>query len=527
MNLVGQIFHVTRWAISIVFIGFVTGVTAILFPPMAAIVLVALVGVILLWAVPELRVVPERSLRTMFFMMVVVLLCVPAYYTISTGVLPWISLRRLFSFAVIVLFSLAIAGSKSARDKIVETVRANRWLAFSTFGFLTMMFISTIISANIPVSLNQFVDVILNWYVPIFACILIVRSEEDIILLLKIIAIAGIVVTLAGAAEFVLQRRYYLDMFPQAMVASIMDGNPSLAGAYYRADFRNELYRTSSIFVVSLSFGEFAAMLAPISAYFVLHGRDWREWSLGIVTGICSLVALLCSGSRGAYQATLVAMPTMVFLWTIRYAKLNPHSLVGVIMGAVFALGVVNVLALVMFWTRLRNMVIGAGEDPLGNDSRAVQWDLAWPKILSNPILGHGGGQSGDVIGFHNPGGQVSVDSYVLTLLVDFGIPGFLLFFSMIVIGIWIGVRLYLTDADRRAALGGPIACSLIAFAYYRVALSQTENHTLMFLIIGLVFAIWKLSFDRVAEKGLTEFPKNRSSHWHAVSQKGQPTRRS
>jgi hypothetical protein len=72
-----------------------------------------------------------------------------------------------------------------------------------------------------------------------------------------------------------------------------------------------------------------------------------------------------------------------------------------------------------------------------------------------------------------------------------------LFFFGIIAIGIWTGLRLYVTDNDERAAVGGPVAGSLIAFAIYRIALSQTENHTLVFLIIGLVFAIVKLARDR------------------------------
>ena len=58
-------------------------------------------------------------------------------------------------------------------------------------------------------------------------------------------------------------------------------------------------------------------------------------------------------------------------------------------------------------------------------------------------------------------------------------------------------MRVYLSDNDPRATISCALACSLIAFATYRTALSQTENHTLVFLIIGLIFVMGRCARDR------------------------------
>ena len=100
----GQIAYVARWAVAVVFIGLLVGVMAVLFSPLALSGVVALSGAFLLWALPELRLVPERSLRLFFFLMVFVQLSVPAYYAVLVPGLPWISVRRAFSGIVIVLF---------------------------------------------------------------------------------------------------------------------------------------------------------------------------------------------------------------------------------------------------------------------------------------------------------------------------------------------------------------------------------------------------------------------------------------
>jgi O-antigen ligase len=502
MTLSQKLFQATRWGAAILFVGMLTGAIAVLFPPLASVGVVALVAVVLLWALPELRLVPEKLLRNMFFMMVFVLLCIPAYFAIDTGVLPWISVRRVFALVVIILFSLTVAGSQAARAKILETVRANGLLALSAIGFFIMIFLSIFTSANWSFSLKEFFDVLLNWYVPLFVCILIVRSEEDVVLLLKIIAIAVIFDSFAGLIEFILERRFYFDIFPKSVLDSMLSSNPALAIIYYTSNFRNGLYRASSIYTVPLSFGELAAMAAPIGAYFVLHARKWTDFVLGVLTVLACLLALFCSGARGGYLAFLVAMPVMAIIWTIRYSVLNPRSLVGAIVLAVFSFGFVSLVGLIFAWQRLYNIVFGGGDTVASTEARFIQWNLAKPHILSNPVTGHGTGMSAEVIGYFTPGGTIpTVDSYVLSLLVEVGVPGLIFFFGMIACGVWIGLRQYLTNTDRWAALGGPIACSLIAFAVYRLALSQRENHTLFFLIIGLAFSIGRLGYERLAEK--------------------------
>lgn len=490
------------WSGVIMVVGLLTGAMAVVLPPMASIGVVALAGVTLLWALPEMRVVPDKLLRKMFFAMVAVQLCAPVYYAIDTGILPWISIKRLFAVAVIFLFALTVAGSQSARDKITDTVRNNRLLAFLSFGFLAALIISILTAAYPVQSFSGLIDSILTWYLPLFACILIVRTEEDVILLLKIIAIAGIVDSFLGVIEFFLQRLYYFDIFPQSVLEAMLASNPALEAIYTTPQFRNGIYRASSVYSTPLSFGELAAMAGPIGAYFFFHGETMKWRLVGMISVIASVAALLVSGARGGLIAFLIAMPIMVLLWTVRYSRENPASIVGTIMGAIFSMGILAALGLIAFSNRLFNMIFGGGEALGSTDARFVQFEMAVPHILSNPVTGHGKGSAAALVGFFNPGNSIpTIDSYVITLLVEQGVPGLLLFFGMIGFGIWTGVRLYLTNADKRAAVGAPIACCLIAFAVYRPVLSEVENHTLMFLMIGLVFAISRIGRSSLFEK--------------------------
>lgn len=495
------------WSAAIMVVGLLTGVMAVMLPPMASIGVVALAGVALLWALPEMRIVPDKLLRKMFFVMVAVQLCVPVYYAIDTGILPWISIKRLFSLTVILLFALTVAGSQAARDKITDTARHNRLLAFLSFGFLAMLVVSVLTATYPARSFTALVDSFLTWYVPFLACILIVRTEKDVILLLKIIAVAGIVDSLLGVIEFFLQRRYYFDIFPKSVLEAMLAANPALELMYSTSDFRNGVYRASSIYSVPLNLGELAAIVGPIGAYFFFHGETLKWRLVGMLSVVTSIAALLVSGARGGFIAFLVAMPIMLLLWTIRYSKENRGSIAGGIVGVIFLIGTVTVFGLIASSTRLSNIVFGGDETAGSTGARFVQFNMALPHILSNPVTGHGKGSAGELVGYYNEGNPIpTIDSYVITLLVEQGVPGLLLFFGMIGLGIWIGARLYLTNADERAALGGPIACALIAFAIYRPVLSETENHTLLFLIIGLVFAISRIERGSLFGKRYRQF---------------------
>jgi hypothetical protein len=57
----------------------------------------------------------------------------------------------------------------------------------------------------------------------------------------------------------------------------------------------------------------------------------------------------------------------------------------------------------------------------------------------------------------------------------------------------------YLRSPSPSAALVGALGCSLLAFGFYRLALSQVENNTLFFAMAGLIVG---LAHTRNLDKG-------------------------
>jgi hypothetical protein len=111
------------------------------------------------------------------------------------------------------------------------------------------------------------------------------------------------------------------------------------------------------------------------------------------------------------------------------------------------------------------------------------------------PVTGHGFVQGGSVI-------NSSIDSYVISLLVETGVPGLVFFTGMLLLPIWHGLKNYLSDMSESGAAAGALACSFIAFTTDRLVLSQRENHMLIFSLLAIVvFLNYEYAKERVTER--------------------------
>jgi hypothetical protein len=193
---------IVAWAAAAISLGAIVGFAAVVLPPMGAFGIVALVGVVLLWVMPEVPLVYPRLIRNAYFVTLVTLLCVPDYYMIQVGGLPWISARRIAAFALIAPFLLAVASSSDIRRRIAGRARASSLIVICAAGFFVMAMLSIPESPFPPKSLSALVDAIMMWYVPFFAVIYLIRDENDIVLILKIICFCALFNMHAGYWNF-------------------------------------------------------------------------------------------------------------------------------------------------------------------------------------------------------------------------------------------------------------------------------------------------------------------------------------
>ena len=205
--LLGDVARVVAWGAVAIFLGLIVGLAAVVLPPIGAIGIISLPALVLLWVMPELPAVSDKLVRRLFLAMLIVDLCLPAYYTIDLKGLPWISARRIVTFALIVVFAYAISSSSAAREQIAANLRSAKSISISALGFLIMVILSVFTSVRPPESLSQAFEVMLNWYVPFLAVLYAIRSERDILLLVRVIAVCALFVSGAAVVEFIIHQK--------------------------------------------------------------------------------------------------------------------------------------------------------------------------------------------------------------------------------------------------------------------------------------------------------------------------------
>ena len=499
-NAVRYLAPIVAWTVASIALGIVLGLSAVILPPMGAFGIVAVAGMVLLWVMPDLPLVSPGLIRKAFFFMLIADLMIPFYYTVQISGLPWISARRVATFALIVPFLVAVAASSEVRRQIAERARASLLLFICAAGFLAVATLSVLTSISPSESTSALVDAILSWYVPFFAMIYIAKDRNDVIFLLKIICFCAIFNTGAGVVEFFLKHRFFIDIFPKGMLASMIESNPTLANLLPNpGDFRNGLFRAASTFVTALSFGEFEIIVIPIGLFFLLHREAISEKLLGAAVAFGGIVGIFCSGSRGGFVGVIVSVAAFVTVYSIRKAVSSKGSLVPAIAGLFGILSFGCLIGLLMFSHQAHDMVLGGAAQASSTDARYLQWAAGSPFIKSNPITGHGLGLGGIIIGL----GQI--DSYILSLVVETGIPGLVFFVGLLVLPVWYGLRNYLSDVSESGALAGALACSFIGFSMNRLVLSQKENHMLMFSLLAIVIVLNYESAQKRASEPLAD----------------------
>ncbi len=182
----------------------------------------------------------------------------------------------------------------------------------------------------------------------------------------------------------------------------------------------------------------------------------------------------------------------MVYLliWAMMRWRQERGGLIGPAITLTYPAIFVALIAATLFVGRLRAQVWGDGSQSASDETRKLQWAMAIPKIFSNP-MGHGIGQGGKVLGFTNGAGIGTIDSYYLSVLLELGVVGFVVYYSMVLRVAWISARtVILSRQEREIRLLMPISVSLANYVLVKAVLSQEANHPLIFMMLGGAIAL-------------------------------------
>lgn len=441
-----------------------------------------------IWAMPDYEHGPDKIYYYLMLTFILIFGIWPPYISIFLPGMPWVSVTRVILFFVLFFGLISLSSSIATKTTLTKAFQGNRKLLYAILALHLIQLLSVSLAVAPIDSLKYWLRYQLFTIFVFLSLIAVVKTHRAVLLVVLFILFGAVFNSLLSPIEFTLGKNIWLDFMPPGFIS-----NDSMLQAVLRGAHRAGVYRVTGSFVTSLEYAEYLAMASPVAVYLVLEHRNLLVKSFGVFAIGIILLGISLTGSRLGFIGFFMGLFTYVFLWAIRKRNLMKHGLLGPALVALYPAGILTFFGLVLSSRTLTRAIFGGGEHQSSNDGRIIQWADGLPLIGKSPLLGYGYGMGAGKLGYTNPNGQITIDSYFLSVALDTGLLGLVLFISILGIGICQSSKVYLANQTPAAIYGALVASSLAVFFTTKLVLSQFSNHTVpyIFLAICVLLVSW------------------------------------
>ena len=476
----------------------VTGVLVAILPPqlMFAVAIPPIAGIaLILWLLPDGGHVPEKALATVLVSFATATVLWPSYLALDLPGVPWITPQRLVALSLLAIGLFAYSSSSKLRAEIADVLNTVPFLRTAFWIFWATTLITIPLSDQPAFSLNKWVNNQIYWTFLFIAAAWLGTRAGVIGRFLHVFVWATLLVALVTIYEYRIGRVPWADSIPSFLQ---VDANYLVNVLKQQTRTGTDIYRAHGPFTTSLVAAEYMAIAFPFLIHATVRAEGlWRKMLLiGVIAA--TAVAMWTTNARSATIGLLIAVMLYGTFWAFRYWRRKRSSLVAVSVLALVPLFAIALLVLSLTWGRLHNMTFGGAQHSPSSEARDIQWEMGTPMILRNPI-GHGPARSGDTLGFANRGGQQTIDTYYLSLLLEYGVIGFAAFMAMFIGQAWIGLRVYLQAEEWEEMLAGPITIALVNFLIIKSVSSGEVFMPFAFIMLGFLIALVKRQATRMS----------------------------
>jgi hypothetical protein len=463
---------------------------------------ILLLAVLVIWALPDQRTAPTMTMRMLFSGFMICLILWPNYIALALPGLPWITLLRLTGIPMTICLLICLSTSQRFRLELKEVFSATPIIPKLFATFVAFQFLTFVFSKSPFDSFSRTLILQVNWTAIFLVSCYIFQKPGRISRYIYLICALSVPIAALSLLEFREQHLLWDASIPSFLK---IDDIEHMLTPEFRAGTGE--YRAKATFSTALGLAEYMALLTPFFLHYMVTSKKLlnRLFSAGMIVVIYMTIAF--SGSRLGNAGMLVSILLYTGLWAaLRWRRLRSDLLAPAILVSYPFVFLATILGS-FFVRRLHNLVWGSGAAAGSDQARMTQISMALPHILSNPI-GHGSGQSGTAMGYA-AGRFVTVDNYVLTIALDYGVVGVITYFGMFGLTVYYATRYTLVytgrSRDPEADLLIPLAVSLAAFLVIKLVFSQYDNHPLVYMMMGMVIAlVHRLHGEQVALSGET-----------------------
>ncbi len=469
----------------IAFVGLFYGLMVAIFPMFLYLYMatpILLLAMVLVWALPQSDKVPEGAMEGLFWAYLVSMLLWPNYLAISLPGLPWITVQRLVLFPLAFLLMISFSISPAYRARTAEVFRDNPWMSRLLLAFWAIQFITIAFSKTPADSLNRFVSNTFLWTMLYTLAVIIFqkngRGEKLVYRLLMMLVILGVV----AIFEFRNQGVLWANHIPSFLKVADESVQRTLAGGIGA----HGSHRVLTTFSTPLGFAEILGLSTGFLVYAIISAKSAWQRALLILYFPAHFMAIWSTSSRLGMVGFFGSCLAYLFIWGVHKWNSRPNAILPpmLVLGYPAILG--TFLALSFIWHRLEVLIWGGGSQQASTEGRKLQWAAFWPKFFAWPF-GHGPGSSGDALGYANRGGVTTVDSYYITIAMDYGIFGFISFYGLIAVAMYTAFALAIQKKQENMELMAPAAVLLGMFIVIKGVFSQEGGNPLVFVVLGLI----------------------------------------
>jgi O-antigen ligase len=348
-------------------------------------------------------------------------------------------------------------------------------------GFCTLIFLLLLGSLTSSFITNSLITILSVFPVFIYARLLIVECMHDKQFINKMIS--GLqFATLFSIAFLVAQMIIGLDFrLYSELNQNVLDSN----GIRYPSYFHDSQ--------------KYAQFLAMLSFVFLINNKNFQRPQMkNILMFLLVVVGMFLTGGRSAFLGLSAGM---LFLLVFAGAQYKKYIIVGCLAGGI----------VIAFFSQ--SLILFNRKDDFNNsfDFRATIWHEAYEIFKSHPYLGIGIGNYKDYVSRYSQDQYLILENDIvfldqpengyLKILTEFGGPGFLVVFILIIGAMVGGLRAYIkkqTDA-RVLMFIAPIICWLVSFiSLYSI----TDRRNLIVLVCFTTFLIYLSNRSKIVNEG-------------------------
>jgi hypothetical protein len=448
----------------------------------------AILGLILIWALPSQRTAPTPLLVGLFWAFLVGSVAWPNYLGLAIPGLPWITVARLTGTPMALVFLICLSVSEPFRARLAELLSAAPSLWKILLFFVFIQFYCIFMSTNVGLSLDKFITSQMSYTAMFFISIYVFAQPGRVFRWVAITWAMAIFVGVIGLWEHHLRHVPWVGHIPKFL--QIQD--PTVL-ALLQPTMRkySDVYRVQSVFSGSIQLAEYIIYILPFIMHMGIVNRNFWVKVLAIVSMPFLFYIAYITNSRSGMVGFIVSFMLYPLCWGLLRWRRQPGSIVGPF--TVLSYPVVAGLggSAILVFGRLRALVLGSGVQQGSTEARIDQYRKGIPMLFKNPI-GHGGGMAGDVLQWYTSGGNLTIDTYYLGVALEYGVLGFIVYYSIFLLAIGLIGRELLTkpSPNEEDTYLIPAAIALVNFVIIKGVFYQQDNHALVYMILGIVVAL-------------------------------------